>query len=105
MGNDSDSTAAGTHGGAAPHFFDEPVLDDLLHICLELAGQLWVTSSRLRRLEALVEVDGRLAAELIEAQVDAEDDPEGYEAARDQFVERIFAVLTQRNRAPATGVS
>lgn len=87
---------------SAPYFLGDPVLDDLLDICLQLAGELWATKARLNRLEALIEVDGRTAAQVLEEQV-ADEDPEGYEVERDQFVERVFAALQRRGRVGVDG--
>lgn len=85
-----------------PYFLADPVVDALVEVCLELGGELWTTRARLARLEQLLEVDGRPAAEVLESQVDVDDaDRAAWVAERDRFVERIFGVLARREHVPA----
>ncbi|TAM87956.1 MAG: hypothetical protein EPN43_08945 [Jatrophihabitans sp.] len=72
-----------------PAFLDSPVQDALVNICIELAAELWVTRSRLRRLEQLVRVDGVAATELIESEEDPSEQSKRAEE-RDLFARRIF---------------
>ena len=71
--------------GVKPQVFDDPAIDALVKMLLELASETWVTRARLAALEAKVgsveelvlppEVEARLAAE------------------RDAFVKKLFGVL------------
>lgn len=71
--------------GSRPQLFDDPAIDALVKMLLELAREQWVTRSRLAALEAKIgsveelvlplEIETRLAAE------------------RDAFVRKVFGVL------------
>lgn len=87
-----------------PYFLDDPVIDALVEVCLELGAELWTTRARLARLERLLEVDGQPVAELLEEKVDDEGDRAAWVAERDRFVERIFGVLARREHVPASNI-
>ncbi|MFA9432041.1 hypothetical protein [Egicoccus sp. AB-alg2] len=87
-----------------PYFLDDPVVDALVEVCLELGGELWATRSRVARLEGLLEVGGRPVAELLEEQGGAEEGRAAWTAERDQFVERLFGVLARRDHVPASEI-
>lgn len=88
-----------------PYFLDDPVLDDLVEVCMQLGGELWATRARLARLERLLEVDGRPVSELLEEQAGGEEpDRQEWVAERDRFVSRIFGVLARRDYVPAEDV-
>ena len=71
--------------GTRPQLFDDPAIDALVRMLLELGREQWVTRSRLAAIEAHVgaiddmplppETEARLAAE------------------RDAFVRKVFGVL------------
>lgn len=71
--------------GHKPQVFDDPAIDALVRMFLELASETWVTRARLAAIEARIgpvedvvlppETEVRLAAD------------------RDAFVKKLFAVL------------
>jgi hypothetical protein len=71
--------------GVKPQVFDDPAIDALVKMLLELASETWVTRARLAALEAKVgSVEDLVLSPEAEAQLAAE---------RDAFVKKIFGVL------------
>ena len=78
-----------------PAFFDNPAIDNLIAVTLELGAELWVLRERNRVLEQLLCDKGIVSEKLIEAY-----EPEAEEAARvradrDAFVNRIFGAFAR----------
>lgn len=71
--------------GVKPQVFDDPAIDALVKMLLELASETWVTRARLAAFEAKVgSVEDLVLPPEAEAQLAAE---------RDAFVKKIFGVL------------
>ena len=71
--------------GIKPQLFDDPAIDALVKMLLELASETWVTRARLAALEAKVgSVEDLTLPPEIEAKLAAE---------RDAFVKKLFGVL------------
>ncbi|OYU13958.1 MAG: hypothetical protein CFE37_13495 [Alphaproteobacteria bacterium PA4] len=71
--------------GVKPQVFDDPAIDALVKMLLELASETWVTRARLAALEAKV---GSVEDLVLPAEVEA-----ALAAERDAFVKKIFGVL------------
>lgn len=79
--SDAPTTARGTR----PQVFDDPAIDALVNMMLELASETWVTRARLAALEAQVgSVENLVLPPETEARLAAD---------RDAFVKKLFAVL------------
>ena len=52
-----------------PAFFDNPVIDNLIAVTLELGSELWVQRERMRIIERLLAEKGVVTPELIEQYV------------------------------------
>lgn len=71
--------------GTKPQVFDDPAIDALVKMLLELASETWVTRARLAALEARVgSVEDLVLPPEVEAKLTAD---------RDAFVRKIFGVL------------
>ena len=71
--------------GIKPQLFDDPAIDALVKMLLELASETWVTRARLAALEAKIgSVEDLTLPPEAEAQLAAE---------RDAFVKKLFGVL------------
>ncbi|MBC7520281.1 MAG: hypothetical protein H7268_04205 [Sandarakinorhabdus sp.] len=79
--------AASRSRGAKPQVFDDPAIEALVKMLLELASETWVTRARLAALEAKV---GSVEALVLPADVEAQ-----LAVERDAFVRKLFAVLEQ----------
>lgn len=69
----------------AARLFDDPAIDALVRMVVELASENWVTRARLAALEAKV---GSVEDLVLPAETEA-----ALTAERDAFVARIFSVL------------
>lgn len=71
--------------GTRPNVFDDPAVDALVRMFLELASETWVTKARLAALEARVgSVEDLQLPPEAEAKLAAD---------RDAFVKKLFASL------------
>lgn len=71
--------------GTKPQLFNDPAIDALVKMLLELASETWVTRARLAALEAKVgSVEDYVLPPEIEARLAAD---------RDAFVRKLFGVL------------
>ena len=76
-----------------PHYFKDPMIDHLLEICLQLAGEIWVNRDRQIVIEHLLATEGKVTPEMIEA---FKPDPEMKDTMRDArrlFTQRLFGCL------------
>ncbi len=80
-----DLPLASTVGGKRPQLFDDPAIDALVRMLLELARETWVTKARLAALEAQAgSVEDLVLPPEVEARLTRE---------RDAFVRKVFGVL------------
>lgn len=71
--------------GNKPQLFDDPAIDALVKMLLELASETWVTRARLAALEAsLGSVEGLVLPPDADARLAVE---------REAFVRKLFSVL------------
>lgn len=71
--------------GTRPKVFDDPAIDALVQMFLELASETWVTKARLAALEAKVgSVEDLVLPPEAEARLATD---------RDAFVKKLFATL------------
>jgi len=70
---------------SAVKVFDDPAIDALVRMLLELASESWVTRARLAAVEAKI---GSVEDLVLPAETEA-----ALASERDAFVKRIFAVL------------
>ena len=71
--------------GVRPQLFDDPAIDALVKMLLELARETWVVKARLTAVEA---VHGSVEDAVLPPDVEAR-----LAAERDAFVRRVFGVI------------
>jgi len=76
-----------------PHYFRDPMIDHLLEICLQLAGEIWVNRDRQIVMEHLLATKGKVTPEMIEEFKPDADLKTEMKNARRLFSERIFSSL------------
>jgi len=76
-----------------PHYFKDPMIDHLLEICLQLAGEVWVNRDRQMIIEHLLATEGKVTPDMIEAFKPNIDMKDAMRNARRVFTERIFGCL------------
>lgn len=78
-----------------PAFFDNPVIDNLITVTLELGAELWVQKERMRVVETLLAQRGVVTAELIEQYAPSADEAARVREAREAFVQRLFGAFAR----------
>jgi hypothetical protein len=84
-----------------PAFFDNPAIDHLIAVTLELGAELWVQRERMRIVEKLLGEKGVVTAELIEQYRPSDAELAASRTERDAFVSRVFGAFA-RDTVPAT---
>ena len=84
-----------------PAFFDNPAIDNLMAVTMELGAELWVQKERMRVIEKLLAERGAVTAEAIEQYSMSPEEAARVQAERDAFVRRLYAAFT-RDTVPAT---
>jgi hypothetical protein len=79
-----------------PAFFDNPAIDNLISVTLELGAELWVQRERSRVLEKLLAEKGLVTSELIEAYQPTAEETAAAKAERDAFVNRLFGAFARQ---------
>lgn len=87
-----------------PAFFDNPAIDHLIAVTLELGAELCVQRDRLRTIETLLAEKGFVTAEMIDAHVPPPDVAARARAERHAFVQRVYGAFA-RETVPATPTS
>lgn len=90
--------------GRRPAFFDDPGVDQLVTIVLELASELWVVRERLYALEAVAADQGLALREAIESWTPTAEQQAELAGMRRRMLEEMFRTLDQDHRPvdPAT---
>ncbi|MEZ5500831.1 MAG: hypothetical protein R3E77_15565 [Steroidobacteraceae bacterium] len=73
-----------------PAFFDNPTIDRLIEVTLELGAELWVQRERLGLIERLLAQHGVVTREMLENQQLDDQTLQATARDRDEFVARIF---------------
>lgn len=76
-----------------PHYFNDQMIDHLLEICLQLAGEIWVNRDRQVVMEHLLATKGKVTPEMIEEFKPDDDMKQELKDARKVFSQRIFGSL------------
>jgi hypothetical protein len=84
------------HGSASYTFLQDPIVDALMQVVVELGMEGWTTRRRLMVLERVLDANGLLPAETIETYVPTEQDRAEWRQERDRMVKTIYAALARR---------
>lgn len=78
-----------------PAFFDNPAIDNLIAVTMELGAELWVQRERMRIIEKILAEKGVVTAELIEQYTPSAEESAAVRAERDDFVQRLFGAFAR----------
>jgi hypothetical protein len=78
-----------------PAFFDNPAIDNLIAVVLELGAELWVQRERTRILEKLLAERGIVSSELIEQYRPTDAEMAAQRAERDAFINRLYGAFAR----------
>lgn len=76
-----------------PAFFDNPAIDNLIAVTLELGAELWILRERNRVLEKLLSDREIVSSETIEGYTSTTAEAASVRAERDAFVKRVFGAF------------
>ncbi|MSR00950.1 MAG: hypothetical protein EXR88_06090 [Gammaproteobacteria bacterium] len=78
-----------------PAFFDNPAIDNLIAVTLELGSELWVQKERMRVVEMLLAQKGVVTTDLIEHYQPSDEDIARSKLERDAFVQRVYGAFAR----------
>lgn len=79
--------------GKRPAFFDDPAVDSIMTVLLELMSDHWAVRERLYALERLLEKKGTIKKGAVESWVWSKEDQEKLSVQQQQFVGEVFRTL------------
>jgi hypothetical protein len=79
-----------------PAFFDNPAIDNLIAVTLELGAELWVQRERLRVVEKLLAQHGVVTAAAIEQYAPSDSEIASAKLERDAFVARVYGAFARQ---------
>jgi hypothetical protein len=81
--------------GRNPVYFDNPMIDALVTVSMELGAAMWVQSERLRIMEKLLSEKGVVTTEMIEKYAPNDADRAAAKANRDAYIGRIYGAFSK----------
>ena len=91
--NDAPTSLPRTAKGKRPAFFDDPAVDQLLSVTLELASEVWVLRERLAAMEVLADRHDLFKASELETFAFDEAKAAELAAQRQEVIARLFRTL------------
>ena len=76
-------------------FLGKPHIDNLLSVVIALGSEIWADRQRMRVVERLLETEGKVTSDMIEAYVPSDAEKKAWEAERLAMVERVYSVLSR----------
>jgi len=89
--------------GENPHYFDDPVLDCLTNMLLELAAEVWVNRERALIVEQMLQQQNLISSDAVEKYVPSEEQQQGLREERDRFVGNIMREIKRLAAQHGTG--
>jgi hypothetical protein len=88
------------HGSDTYTFLQDPIVDALVEVVVELGAETWITRRRMLVLERVMASRGLLAPELIETYTPSPEEEALWRQERDRMLKSVYAALARR---PASG--
>jgi hypothetical protein len=76
-------------------FLGNPHVDNLMTVVIALGSEIWADRQRMHVVERLLETEGKVTSDMIEAYVPSDAEKEAWEAERMAMVERVYSVLSR----------
>ncbi len=83
--------------GKNPVYCDNPIIDALISVVMELGAAQWVQHERLRIMEKLLSEKGLVTTEMIEKYAPSDDERAAAKKARDEYIGRIYNAFAKLN--------
>jgi hypothetical protein len=84
------------HGSDTYTFLQDPVVDALVEVVVELGAETWITRRRMLVLERVMASRGLLTSELIETYTPSAEDEALWRQERDRMLKSVYAALARR---------
>jgi len=84
------------HGSDSYTFLQDPIVDALVEVVVELGAETWITRRRMLVLERVMASKGLLAPELIETYTPSPEDEALWRQERDRMLKSVYAALARR---------
>lgn len=81
--------------GKNPIYFENPMIDALVSVTMELGAAQWVQHERLRIIEKLLSENGAVTTQMIEAYKPSDEERATAKKARDAYIARVFAPFSK----------
>ena len=76
-------------------FLGDVLLDNMMTAMIALGSEVWANRRRMSIIEALLEKEGSVSAEMIEAYMPSEEQEAAWQAERDRFIAATFGPLSR----------
>jgi len=83
------------HGSETYAFLQDPLVDALMQVVIELGAETWVTRRRLLVLEKVLAERGLVASDLIETFTPSAEDEALWRLERDRMLKSVYAALAR----------
>jgi hypothetical protein len=80
-------------------FFPEQVVDNLMHVVIDLGAEHWTLRRRMFVLEKVLEQSGAMLADAVERFQPTREDIAAWEEERDIYIKRAFGALARTGPA------
>jgi len=84
------------HGSDTYTFLQDPVVDALVEVVVELGAETWITRRRMLVLERVMASKGLLTSELIETYRPSAEEEALWRQERDRMLKTVYAALARR---------
>jgi len=84
------------HGSDTYTFLQDPVVDALVEVVVELGAETWITRRRMLVLERVMASKGLLSPDLIETYTPSPEDEALWRQERDRMLKSVYAALARR---------
>ena len=81
--------------GRNPVYFENPMIDALVSVTMELGAAQWVQQERLRIMEKLLTDKGVVTTDMIEKYVPSEDERLATKKNRDAYIGRLYGAFSK----------
>jgi|TARA_B110000967_G_C18877335_1_gene559106 hypothetical protein len=75
----------------------DPVLDKVFKVLIQVAGELYVTKTRLKMIEMSMNKNGQIIRDDLDNQELSSNELEAIEKERDRFIETILSPIVEGN--------
>ena len=74
-------------------FLGNPALDNVMSTVIALGSEFWALQTRMNVVETLLEENGSITKDMIEAYRPTEEQTEAWDVQRDRFINRVYGFL------------